>query len=143
MTACFGNCSKFRLLVSGSPIRFHLWAPGQSVGKLWDSDLLIFPLFVAPPYRGKQGFSHSQLEWQHMCCLPSSSRRHPQSREDQRLSREERVGLSHPRNQKLLFPLPQLGLTEPCPPLSPVGRRDCSLKGHNHLEYILHGGFKI
>lgn len=31
------------------PIQFYLQAPGQTLGELWDTGLLIFPLSVAPP----------------------------------------------------------------------------------------------
>lgn len=48
------------------PVKFYLWAPGQTLRELWDLGLLIFPLFVAPPYRREQASTIS--DWNGSTC---------------------------------------------------------------------------
>lgn len=132
--ACFGrsavNSCCLSLVLSN---RFHLWAAGQMLGELWDTGLLIFPLL--PTFQKGAGPSHLRLKRQHMWCLPSSSRLPPmEQRGSKALAGEETDGVSCQWNQRLLFPLPSLGLAEPRPPLDLVGCRGYCGRGYSHLE---------
>lgn len=84
MAAYFGNPAvNSGCLSVVLPIRFHLWAPGQTLGELWDTGLLIFPLFVVPPSRREQASTVRNGSTCGVCLPPAAC--HPRSREDQRL----------------------------------------------------------
>lgn len=102
------------------PVKFYLWAPGQTLRELWDLGLLIFPLFVAPPYRREQASTIS--DWNGSTCgvcLLQPPATHGAER-IKGFSREGKgIHVSGTRNP----PFPFQSSTEPCLTLilDPVG----------------------
>lgn len=106
------------------PGGFHLGAPGQTLGELWDTGLLIFPLFVAPPFRKEQASAISGRNGS-TCgvCLPPAAATHGA----ERIKGFSRGGAG--RAFTAVVPEPPLSpsraaRTEPGLPLDPVGCRD-------------------